>query len=384
MAILTAIVGVLGRFAGRVLNLTLGWATMLLFGKVPQSRQILLLVIVFGSLIWVALVIGVFVPEVGTLLVALAPLPDFIDENWVRLAMLVGAVITPFILGILGAIASTGNEDRSVGRLFVAGLRGYPFSAALVVILGVLLVVGVVRKLRSLARRWEDAHVPIMVKPGKHNYEAVLAKVKETLDEAGLDMTARDAGVFLSGPPKLLDKIAGRGLAELVPDRLMVLGGEGLDVLVYPSDLAISGTKERVARARAALASRVPDAPAYMTISAEAQEIEDALDRIRDGTQLQSPALTIQRLSALDDRLATEPLPYDEWEVLYRLRLQLERDARRAMAGVSDDDFTRAAEPERSRSPLGLVLGAAGLGLVALDVALLIATRRDGRHQRRS
>jgi hypothetical protein len=366
----------LGRFAGRVLNLTLGWATMLLFGKVPQSRQILLLVIVFGSLLWVALVIGVFVPEVGTFLVALAPLPEFIDENWVRLAMLIGAIITPFLIGIAGAIVSTGNQDRSPIRLIKAGLRGYPFAAVLVVILGVLLVVGVVRKVRSLVQRWEDAHVPIMVKPGK--YEVVLANVEETLDLAGLDMTARDAGVFLSGPPKLLDRIAGRGLGDLVPDRLMILGGEGIEVLVYPSDLAISGTKERVARARAALASRVAKAPAYLTISAEAQDLEDRLDRIRDDSTRVPPVVTIQRLADVDDELARLAIPYDEWQILYRLRLQLERDARRAMDGKTEADFIDEAQlaQSRSTSPLGLALGAAGVGLVALDVALILASRR--------
>ena len=43
MILITTVAGVIGRFAGRVLNSALGWATVLLFGKVAQSRQILLL-----------------------------------------------------------------------------------------------------------------------------------------------------------------------------------------------------------------------------------------------------------------------------------------------------------------------------------------------------
>ena len=42
MAILAGIFGVIGRYAGRVLTTALGWASMLLFGRVPQSRQVLL------------------------------------------------------------------------------------------------------------------------------------------------------------------------------------------------------------------------------------------------------------------------------------------------------------------------------------------------------
>ena len=54
---------------------------------------------------------------------------------------------------------------------------------------------------------------------------------------------------------------AGRSLGALVPDRLMLLAGRDLEVLVYPSDVAISGTKAAMARARAAIASRLTEAP---------------------------------------------------------------------------------------------------------------------------
>lgn len=51
MALITGLVGIVGRFAGRVLNTTLGWAAILLFGKVAQQRQTLLLVMVLASLV---------------------------------------------------------------------------------------------------------------------------------------------------------------------------------------------------------------------------------------------------------------------------------------------------------------------------------------------
>jgi hypothetical protein len=376
VTVLTGIIGLLGRFAGQILNTTLGWATLLLFGKVPQKRQVLLLVIVFGSLIWVALVVGVIMPAVGVLLVAALPLPEFIDETWVRLAMLAGAIVTPFLIGIAAALVSSDQHHRGLSGLVIAGLRGYPFALALTVMLGLLAAVAIVRKVRTLSRRWEDAHVPIMVKPGQ--YETVLAEVEETLDLAGLDVSPHDAGVLLSGPPKLLDKIAGRGLGELVPDRLMILAGDGMEVLVYPSDLAISGTRERVARARAALASRVSDAPAYLTMSAEAQEVEDILDAIRDDSRHSAPTATLGRLREVDARLASLAVPYDEWQILYRLRLQLERDARRAMDDDDGDDFVDAPAGLRAL-PVRLAIGLGGAALIALDIALILGSRRSSR-----
>ena len=64
MAILSGIFGILGRFAGRLLNAILGWATILLFGKVSGPKQTVVLLIALASIVWVVLVVGVIVPDV--------------------------------------------------------------------------------------------------------------------------------------------------------------------------------------------------------------------------------------------------------------------------------------------------------------------------------
>ena len=360
---------------------------MLLFGKVPQSRQTLLLVIVFGSLVWVALLVGVILPAVGTLLVASVPLSNEVDPNWIRIGMLTGAVAMPVAIGLASAFVSSDTTQRGPKALISAGLRGYPFAIVLTLILGLLAAVGITRKVRSLSRKWEDAHIPMVVKPGA--YDAVLQDVAEALTDAGLPVTARGAGALLSGPPKLLDKIAGRGLGTLVPDELKLLYGENFEVLVYPSDLAISGTKDHVARARAALASRVSNAPAYLTTSAEAQKVEDVLDAIRDDGRHAPPEQTLDRLREVDRQLATLPVQYDEWEVLYRLRLQLERDARAALdhgeaniaPELGETGVERRAGSADGRpglpTPVQAAIGLGGAALVAVDVALQLVDRRQ-------
>lgn len=83
MAFLAAIFGFIGRFAGRVLTTTLGWASTLLFGRVPQQRQVVLALVTFGSVVWAALVIGVILPEIGAFLVAAVPAPDVVDRGWI-------------------------------------------------------------------------------------------------------------------------------------------------------------------------------------------------------------------------------------------------------------------------------------------------------------
>ena len=70
---------------------------------------------------------------------------------------------------------------------------------------------------------------------------------------------------------------------RLVPDRLFVLKNKRLEVTLHPSDIAISGKREDVARARAAIATRVTFTAAYMTSAKESQQVEDVLLAISEG-----------------------------------------------------------------------------------------------------
>ncbi len=375
MAIIAGLMSIIGRFAGQVLNMTLGWATILLFGKVPQKKQFVLLILVFGSLVWVALVVGVMVPNVGTLVIAAVPVSPFVDVSWMRMAMLASAIALPLAIG-MAAVSVTTPESRPRGMgLLVGVLRGYPFAAVLALLLVLLAVVATVRKLRSMSKHWQDAHVPVIVKPGE--YEKVLVLLRDKLEASGLPTTPRDAGPLISGPPKLLDLIAGRALGDLIPDRLQLLIGENLEILVYPSDLAISGTRDRVAWARAAIVTELAEAPAYMTSSAEAQTFEDELEKLGPGAAQSRPGEVLAHVRSLDAQLAKLAVPFEEWETLYRMRLQLERDALTAHRMFETASAEPGDEPARrpSRLDLGIALGSAAL--ILADLALLIGTRRN-------
>src|SRR5207342_2770338 len=101
MAILAALFAFGSKFVGKLLTMALGWASMLLFGRVPQSRQIVLLGLTFGSVIWMVLLIGVLLPAVGTLLLLFIPPQQLVPEDVIRLGMVVGAIAVPAILGAL-------------------------------------------------------------------------------------------------------------------------------------------------------------------------------------------------------------------------------------------------------------------------------------------
>jgi hypothetical protein len=373
VAIIGSVFALVGRFAGRLVNSALGWATILLFGKVEGRKQSVLLIIALGSLLWVLTLVGVIVPDVGTFMLAFVPVPDFIDEDVVRLAMLGAAALIPLLIGVAAvAIADPATRPRRLG--LVGGvLRGYPFTVVLALTIVILAVVALVRKVRSLARRWEDAHIPLVVKPG--GYDAVLEDIEGVLDRSGLDVRPGPAPAVLSIPPRLLDAVAGRALGGLVPDRLMLLHGNELEVLVYPSDVAISGTRIAVARARAAIADQLTHSPAYLTVSAEAERIEDDLQALAGGEASNGYSQVRHRLREIDDRLARLTVPFDEWETVYRERLQVERDALVRELDLGSSDANSVGRSANRPKPIEWVFAAAGMALLAVDVALVLRTR---------
>ena len=326
MTILTPLVAFVGRFTGKILNMAFGWASTLLFGRVPQSKQLLLSGISLAALVWVAALIGVGIPEAGIFMLALMPRPDWVAEDWLRLLMLILALVLPLAIGSAGLVLlDPADRPSGMGRVW-AVLRGYPYAAVLALVLLTMLVVAPVRKVRSILKGWTDEHIPVVVQPG--GYDRVADDVERALDAAGLEIARGRAPRALELPSRLLAAVGGSSVRRLVPERLFVLKNARLEVTLHPSDIAISGKRDDVARARAAIATRVTFTAAYMTTAKESQQVEDVLLAISEG---RAPA---GAMGAVDDRLARLTIPHDEWEVLYRQRLQVERDVRERQAAA--------------------------------------------------
>src|SRR4051794_6838166 len=91
MAIIQAVFALVLRQAGRVLNTVFGWATAMLFRKLPEDRQVCLSLPALGSVLWIVVLPGVAFPGLGMFLLAFVPMAAPFNPNWVRLGML-GAV----------------------------------------------------------------------------------------------------------------------------------------------------------------------------------------------------------------------------------------------------------------------------------------------------
>ena len=392
MALIASLFALVGRFVGRVLTTTLGWASVLLFGRIPQDRQLWLALLTFGSLAWVAAVAGVLLPDLGTVLLTALPLPEWVPEDLVRLAMLVTALVLPAVLGTVTLLLFD-PEDRPKGRdLLVQIARGYALVPILAATLVVLAVAGTIRKLDSMAHRREDAHVAIVVRPGR--YDALVDTLERTLRDGGLIERRRAGPSVLTTPARLLARVAGQGIGRLVPDRLIELSGPAVTLSIYPADLALTGEKDDVAKARALVTRDVPSRDAWFTTTKEAQKIEDRLAALETAT----PAIRAALLPDIDRDLLNLTIDQDAFEVLYRRRLQL---AAGPAADVQDGSEPRpaAAPPAptapsgqaetahtgtpRRRITAGSILGLVVAVLAAIDVALLaLRDRLPGRASR--
>ena len=329
MALLAPLFAFIGRQVGKIVQMVFGWATVLLFGRVPQSKQLLLAGVALGSILWIVTLLGIAFPDIGAFLIALVPAPDFIDDGVIRLVMLILAIILPLLVGLAGLfLMDPADRPGGIGGKVKQVLRGYPYAAVLAIVILFLAVVAPIFKLRAIFKRWEDAHVPIVVKPG--GYDQVAGELEQALDAAGLDLRRARAPRVLEAPSRLLATVGGESVKRLVPDELVMLKSGELEVTIHPSDVAVVGSKEAVARARAAIADRLTKTEANLTTSKEAQEIEDIIKGMRDGADRQH---ALDMLPGLDEELAHLTVPYEEWEVLYRQRLQVERDLLRPSAG---------------------------------------------------
>jgi undecaprenyl-diphosphatase len=316
--------GLLGRFAGDLLMSALGWASSLLFGRVPRSHQIFLVLMMAGSFWWLLVVLGLLVPGTAAWIFAATPRPTLVDRAWLDAFLIAALVLLPPAVGLAGYLVPSAGERQGGAAVIAETLRGYLLAPVIAGILIFLAAVGIARKVRSARHGWADAHVPVMAAAG--GYSQMADALADALGDAGLPVTERDAPWVLTLPARVLTAVAGGNVRNLRPDRLVELRGDGIRIGVYPSDIAISGTRAACVRARIAVRSRLAATSSRLTTSAEAQEVEDIMKRLATSAAAGGAGTAAGAFADIDDRLLALRVPDDEWDLLYGVRLGLERD----------------------------------------------------------
>ena len=95
MGLLSALISLITRSAGKILNAAFGWAIVALFGQTSKREQTLLTGVVAAAAFWPVLVLGVIFPKIATLVLAFVPLPKSWPSWPIRLVWLGLALLVP-------------------------------------------------------------------------------------------------------------------------------------------------------------------------------------------------------------------------------------------------------------------------------------------------
>jgi hypothetical protein len=324
------------RSLGRVTNMAVGWATRLLFGKVPQERQIIVTGMAFASILWLVAIIGIAWPAFAAFLLAFSRLPRWIHTEWIRLAMLAGAVVIPLLLGA-AALLLLEPQDRPRGALNVARavLSGYRYTLGLAVTLLTTAFVAPVSHLRTFVRRWTMRHLPVVIHA--EHYDTVVNHIERALAVAGMSVRRVPTSPLINVPTRMLIVMVGGAVANMAGRDLVTLAGPHLEVTVHPFDVVVSGPKNAVTLVQAVLVETLPFTPAYLTWTHDANELED---RIRAAWQNRGKAPSESKaaaaLLALDEvqeAMRRAGVAFEEWEILFREFLLVERRLRLTAQG---------------------------------------------------
>jgi hypothetical protein len=313
-------------------SFALGWATAIYFGQVPGRQGRVLSVISLVAAGWAILVAGFAIPILGgAALEALGVIEENFDVEAVTyLALVAGIVLTPPLIAAATVYAQF-HEERSVRTW----LRMVPVSYPACAMLGasVLQMVAVTPIL--LIQRWRQKRkllqVPLVMREGSDD-DDLMEAVRGALASIGLDDVAiAEATGPKSWPLRTMGFASRHLLGAVVRGEPVRLATDGLEILAYATDVSIQAPKEQAYRVRAAMERELAFRNLYLTWNEEAQGFEDDLQRIRESAK-GDPASLRSALEEVQERIDVASLNLEEWNILYRLRLQLEQDAARKAA----------------------------------------------------
>ncbi|MDQ4078866.1 MAG: hypothetical protein M3220_21815, partial [Chloroflexota bacterium] len=277
MAILQTLLTLLTRAAGRILNTVVGWATEMVFGKIPEDRQIYLSLIAIGSVAWMVAVLGVIFPGVATFLLTFIPLTEWINEQVVRLAMIVAVALLPLLIGFISLYLQEPEErPPSITAKAKSALTGYPYTLGLALAFVMMLFFAPVLKIRTMLRGWSTQHVPMLV--DSEDYMAMIGEIQDALRAGGWETSNDEPSWMIRVPTQVLAHLTGGAIENLVASELTTLKSDTLEVVLHPSALLIRGEENDVMRARTILVKQLAFSDAHMTWSKEGNDLEERME----------------------------------------------------------------------------------------------------------
>ena len=329
MAILQALISYLTKSAGKALNAIFGWAVIALFGQTSQKEQTVLSAVVAAAAAWPLLVLGVIVPKVALLVLAFVPLAKSVPSLWLRIVWIALAVLVPTLVGT--AVAKRGLRESLPQSRFMKFLSGFRITLGLAAAFLLMLIVAPILRIATVLRRREVVRVPALMDRGA-TAEA-MAALAGALERHGLALKRARAPWHMTAPSKIMIKIGGAAFAHMAGDHVEYRANERLAVAVLPNETILRGEPEAVGRAHALCAEVYGPRAVLQTFAADSRALEQQIKRVwsiyREQPRAHREAAPLRaRVSEIAAGLSQKNLPWDEWQTVYRMLLQLDRALR--------------------------------------------------------
>jgi hypothetical protein len=334
MALLQALLALISKSAGKILNALFGWAVRALFGQTTAREQTFLSVVVAAAVAWPVLLVGIAAPKIAALLLAFVPIPHAVPSWAVRIVWVALALIIPFAVGI--AVAKKGpakappsdsKDTRRESRVLTV-LRGFPITVGLAAAFIVMFVSVPVMRLAAILRRRKSADVPLVTNDAA--YHQVADTVCDVLNRHGFALRPAAPGWWVAAPIRILTWLGGDAFRSYVPSQLEHFVSPDLELSLYPSGLLLRGKAQSVTWAHGLIAESVVHTEGLQTVDPKAQALEKRIRRVwktydTAPAQIVGSENLVQALEQLSGDLARLQVDFDDWQVLYRQILQVGR-----------------------------------------------------------
>lgn len=344
MALVQALLGLVLKSAGKILNAVFGWAVHALFGKMSARDQTKMSALVAAAAAWPLLAAGIVAPKVAAFALAFVPLPESVPSWAVRIVWIGLTLAVPITMGVaLAAKRSPGARHEPAATRV---LRGFPLTLGLALAFLVMFVSVPIMRLVALIRREKSADIPLVTDGRAYLEEARL--IVEALNRHGFRMRAAEPGWWIKAPTRILAFFGGKTFSSFVPARIEHYVSDDLRLSFYTSGALLRGKRERLAWARGLIQETAARGAGLQTFSPEAQKLERRIHALRKaGESEPDGAALLGRIKGLADELTRLQVDHDEWQVLYRELLQAERAVR------GEPQLLDEGAPQRSRRPAG-------------------------------
>ena len=326
MALIQAIVSLITQTVGRILSALLDWAIVSLFGRVTGNRKLFLWGMMAAAAAWPILLVGLVAPKAALFFFTFVPLSSTVPPSLVRKIWLGLALLVPIAVGVTVGVQSPSGRREGLAKSI---LRGFPITAGLAAAFVILLVTVPALRVASMVRGRRDTYVPLVttLESGGLAGRVVL----ETLGRHGLEMTPIDPPWWAALPAQILRRLGQGAFTGYVADQSAYFQSGELEAVLYPNALLLRGASGVVARAHGLAIEALTGHPdMFQTVSSEAQEIERQIQRVWSAYRLNPEAHEnagplLSRFDEIATEFAERPLPFDDWQVVYRQLLQLGR-----------------------------------------------------------